>query len=140
MPIYSRAFKVPPGEEKWFELEIEGDVLDLVRIRFPPGPAALLKVAIFYGNEQLFPAEKGTFFLGDNEVIEWSEYYPLPEHPTRLKIKAINEDDTYEHSFYIVINTKYQKELNEERLAQSIVKALRGVFSIFKALTGGGRR
>ena len=141
MPIYSRAFKVPPGEEKWFELEVEGDIIDMVRIRFPPGPAALLKVAIFYGNEQIFPAEKDTFFLGDNEIIEWSEYYPLPEHPTRLRIRAINEDDTYEHSFYLVLNTKYKQELAEERLAKRIASLIRPLFSFFRTFSmrrGGG--
>lgn len=135
MPIYSRAFTVPAAEEKWFELEIEGDIIDMVRIRFPPGPAALLKVAIFYGNEQLFPVEEGTFFQGDNEIIEWSEYYPLPEQPTTLRIKAINEDDTYEHSFYLVINTKYHHELAEERLAKKIASLIRPLTSFFRTFS-----
>jgi len=139
MPIYSRAFTVPPSETKWFELTVEGDVLDLVRIRFPPGPAALLKVAIFYGNEQLFPAEEGTYFLGDNEVIEWSEFWPLPEAKTRLRIKAVNEDDTYEHSFYLVINTKYNHELAEERLARRLASLIRPLSSVFRALAGRRR-
>jgi len=132
MPIYSRAFKVPPSQEKWFELEIEGDIIDMVRIRFPPGPAALLKVAIFYGNEQLFPVENGTFFQGDNEIIQWSEYWLLPEAKTKLRIKAINEDDTYEHSFYLVLNTKYRQELAEERLAKKIASLIRPLFSFFR--------
>ena len=135
MPIYSRAFTVPPSQEKWFELTIEGDIIDMVRIRFPLGPAALLKVAIFYGNEQLFPAEKGTFFVGDNEIIEWSEYYPLPEHPTRLRIRAINEDDTYEHSFYLVLNTKYKQELAEERLAKRIAALIRPLASFLRTFS-----
>ena len=132
MPIYSRAFKVPPSQEKWFELEIEGDIIDMVRIRFPPGPAALLKVAIFYGNEQLFPVENGTFFQGDNEIIQWSEYWLLPEAKTKLRIRAINEDDTYEHSFYLVLNTKYRQELAEERLAKKIASLIRPLFSFFR--------
>jgi len=140
VPIYSRAFKVPAAEEKWFELEVEGDIIDMVRIRFPPGPAALLKVAIFYGNEQLFPVEENTFFQGDNEIIEWSEYYPLPEAKTRLRIKGINEDDTHEHSFYLVLNTKYRQELAEERLAKRIASLIRPLFSFFRTFSRGGGR
>jgi len=136
MPIYSRAFKVPPSQEKWFELEIEGDIIDMVRIRFPPGPAALLKVAIFYGNEQIFPVERDTFFQGDNEIIQWSEYWLLPEAKTKLRIKAINEDDTYEHSFYLVINTKYSHELSEERLARRLASLIRPLSSVFRVLAG----
>jgi len=119
MPIYSRAFKVPSLQEKWF---------------------ALLKVAIFYGNEQLFPVEENTFFQGDNEIIEWSEYYPLPEAKTRLRIKAVNEDDTYEHSFYLVLNTKYRQELAEERLAKRIASLIRPLASFFRAFSRGGGR
>ena len=136
MPIYSRAFTVPPEKEKWFELEIEGDIIDMVRIRFPPGPAALLKVAIFYGNEQLFPVENGTFFQGDNEIIQWSEYWLLPEAKTKLRIKAINEDDTYEHSFYLVINTKYKHEMLEERIAKLLASLIRPLFSFFRTFSG----
>lgn len=135
MPIYSRVFKVPAAQEKLFELTVEGDILDMVRIRFPPGPAALLKITIFYGNEQLFPAEEGTYFVGDNEIIEWSEYYPLPEHPTRLRIRAVNEDDTYEHSFYLVLNTKYRQELAEERLARRLASLIRPLSSVFRAFS-----
>ena len=136
MPIYSRAFKVPAAEEKWFELEIEGDIIDMVRIRFPPGPSGLLKVAIFYGNEQLFPVENGTFFQGDNEIIQWSEYWLLPEAKTRLRIRAINEDDTYEHSFYLVINTKYKHEMLEERIAKLLASLIRPLFSFFRTFSG----
>jgi len=138
MPIYSRAFKVPAAEEKWFELEVEGDIIDMVRIRFPPGPSGLLKVAIFYGNEQIFPVERDTFFQGDNEIIQWSEYWLLPEAKTKLRIKAINEDDTYEHSFYLVLNTKYRQELAEERLAKKIASLIRPLASFLRAFSRGG--
>ena len=132
MPVYSEAFKVPAGEEKWFELEVEGDVIDMVRVRFPPGPCGLLRVSVFYGNEQLFPVEPGTWFKGDNEVIEWSEYYPLPEAKTKLTIKAVNEDDTYEHSFYLTINVKTKEELAEERIAKRLASIIRPLASVFK--------
>ena len=139
MTIYSRAFTVPASTTEEFEIEIQGDLVDMVRLRFPPGPAGLLKISVFYGNEQIWPAEAGTFFAGDNEVIQWSEYWPLPEAKTKLRIKAVNEDDTYEHSFYIVINTKYTSELIEERLAKSIAKLINPIYSFFRALSGRRR-
>jgi len=40
MTVYSRVFEIPALTEKEFELEIEGDVITHVRIRFPPGPAS----------------------------------------------------------------------------------------------------
>jgi hypothetical protein len=135
MTIYSRVFTVPPAQEKWFELEIEGDIIDMVRIRFPPGPAGLLKIAVFYGNEQIFPAEQWTFFAGDNEVIQWDEYWPLPERKTTIRVWAKNEDDTYEHSFYLVINTKYKHEISEERLAKAIARLIRPLTGITRVFS-----
>lgn len=121
MPIYSRAFTVPANSEKEFSIEVEGDVITYVRVRFPPGPQGLLKVAIFYGIKQIFPYEEGTYFAGDDEVIDWHEYFELPETPCSLKVKAKNEDDTYEHSFYLIINVQ-KKEFTTANL---IAKALR---------------
>jgi hypothetical protein len=135
MTIYSRVFTVPPSTETFFELTVEGDIIDMVRIRFPPGPMGLLKVAVFYGNEQIFPAKPGTFFTGDNEVIQWDEYWPLPEGRTTIRVWAKNDDDTYEHSFYLVINTKYNHELSEERLAKAIARLIRPLTGITRVFS-----
>jgi len=82
MPIYSRKFTVPAASSKEFTIDIEGDVITYVRIRYPPGPTGLLRVAIFYGIKQIFPYEEETWFYGDDEIIEWDEYWELPEERT----------------------------------------------------------
>jgi len=135
MPIYSEVFTAGPQEEKEYEIELEGDIVDMVRVRFPPGPAALLKVAFFYGNEQIWPYRRGTFFVGDNEVIQWSEYWPLPEPKTKITVRLKNEDDTYEHSVYVVINTKYRHETAEERLAVRLASLIRPIVNLTRIFT-----
>ena len=125
MPIYCRAFTVPANSEEEFELEIEGDIISYVRIRFPPGPQGLLKVSIFYGIKQIFPYEESTEFAGDDEIIDWQEYWELPESPCRLVIKAKNEDDTYDHSFYFIINVQKRAEMLASQIAKQIRGALR---------------
>ena len=120
MTIYSYKFTTNPSSSQTQEIELEGDVITKVRIRFPPGPQGLLRVAFFYGIKQIFPYNEGEFFYGDNEVIEWEEYFPFPETPLKLKIKLINDDDTYSHSCYIIIVTRKREDLEESRLAKRI--------------------
>jgi len=125
MPIYSRVFKIPASAEKEYELEIEGDVITHVRIRFPPGPNGLLKVQIFYGIKQIFPHEEDTYFWGDDEIIEWDEYWELPESPCTLKIKAVNEDDTYEHSFGLIIVVQKREYTTASLIAKAVSSAVK---------------
>jgi hypothetical protein len=125
MPIYSRAFTVPASTEEKFEIEIEGDVITYVRIRFPPGPNGLLKVSIFYGIKQIFPYEEGTFFAGDDELIEWQEYWELPEERTTLRIRAVNGDDTYDHAFYLVINVQKKEHTTASLIARAVTRGIK---------------
>jgi len=120
MPIYSRKFTVPAASSKEFTIDIEGDVITYVRIRYPPGPIGLLRVAIFYGIKQIFPYEEETWFYGDDEIIEWDEYWELPEERTTLRIKAVNDDDTYEHSFYLIINVQRKEQTLAGQIGKSV--------------------
>jgi len=133
MPIYSWEIKTPASTEQKIRKEIEGDYITKVRVRFPPGPTGLLKVAFFYGEMQIFPYESGTYFQGDDEVIEWDEYFKMHEKPFPLTIYCKNEDDTYEHSVYIIVVTKYSEELLGEIIAKAIAKKLSG---LYRAITG----
>ena len=125
MPVYSRVFTTPANKTEDNDLWVEGDVITFVRIRFPPGPNGLLKVAIFYGEKQLFPWEEGTWFIGDDETIAWDEYFVLPERPCRLIIRVKNEDDTYEHSVLATIVTQSYASTRETRLARALARFLR---------------
>jgi len=127
MPIYSRVFTVPAGGKKEFTLPIEGDVITYVRLRYPPGPMGLLKVAVFYGIKQIFPYEEGTWFYGNDEIIEWEEYWTLPEERTTLTIKAENDDDTYDHSFYLIINVRRKEDTLAGQIARSVAGGFRRV-------------
>ncbi|MBW2649064.1 MAG: hypothetical protein JRC53_04515 [Deltaproteobacteria bacterium] len=124
MTIYSYEYTVPASSTKEFELEVEGDVITYVRLRFPPGPQGLLRVAIFYGTKQIFPYKESTWFFGDDEIIEWQEYWQLPETPCRLIIKAQNDDDTYEHSFYLIMNVQKKEETPAGQLSKAVSSAI----------------
>ena len=130
MPVYSRVFTIPAASEETYELEIEGDVITRVRIRFPPGPQGLFKIAILYGIKHVFPHEEDSYFWGDSEIIEWNEYWPLPESPCVLRIQAVNEDDTYEHSFGLVIVTQRDRDTLAGQIGSAIVRAVKSLLSV----------
>jgi len=80
---------------------VKGEI-SWVQIRFPKGPAALLKIAIFAadGTTQLWPGGAATWFRGDDEVIEFDTEYKIVPLAAVYKVilKGYNDDDTYPHA------------------------------------------
>jgi len=123
MPVYSYKITNSPLEEKATEIEVEGDFLTNLSLKFPTGCCGLFSVSVFYGIKQIFPYEENTDFRGDDEVIEWDGLYELPERPCKLIIKTKNEDDSYDHTVFIRLATKYKRELPEYRMQRALKRA-----------------
>jgi len=136
MPAYSYRITTNPASEKTTKVKIKGDYLTKVIIRFPPGPQALLHVKIFYGDMQIFPENQDTDFADDDIVIEWEEFWKLPETETTLTIWTKNEDDTYEHTVHIYLFTRYEKELLSKQIADAISKKIGGIFKLIGSVMG----
>lgn len=130
MAIYSRKFTFPASSEKTFDLPIEGDIISMVRIRFPPGPQGLLETAIYYGTKQWFPYEEDTRFFGDDEIIQWDEWVELPEYRTTLRIYGQNRDDTYDHTLYLVLNVKDIEDTLPFKIAKFITVRLKRLMGL----------
>jgi len=109
MAIYTIKLTVPANtpvdKPKRTTVDLAKAVLTRISIRIPPGHFALTGLRILYGRLQLWPEESGTWLTGDDEAITWNEYFELPDDPTRLTLEGYNEDDTYEHSFYVRLMT-----------------------------------
>jgi len=95
----------PPESPERTTVKLRKAILTHMSIRIPPGHHALAGIRVLYGITQLWPEETGTWLTGDDEVLEWEEYFELPTDPTTLVLEGYNEDDTYEHSFYIRLMT-----------------------------------
>ncbi len=128
MTIYSKIYTVPKNSTQEYDLEVEGDVITYVRLRFPWGPQMLLKIQMFYGEKQIFPYEEGTWFAGDGEVIQWDEYWELPETPCRIIIRAQNDDDTYDHSFALTVNVMKKENLPGQSIGRAIASRIKSLF------------
>jgi len=110
MPFYSIDITVPAQQTVEKELEIEGEAVTWFFLRFPPGPAGLLEVSVFYGEKKIWPSEEDQVFKGDNEWIYFQEEWPLPETPCKLRIVAQNKDSAHEHSCLLRLKTRPIKE------------------------------
>ena len=137
MPIYSNTYTCPANSEKTWYLDVEGDVITFISLRFPPGPEGELKVKIMYGLKSLAPIAEDQWLNGDDEVIAWNEYIELPEKKTTLKIVAKNEDTTYDHSFILRIVVLPKHLVYPVALINRVYELLERFLS---ALVGGGRR
>jgi hypothetical protein len=105
MPTYSISPLVLANSKHEEDLWVEGDRVSYISISFPPGSQGLLKVGIFYGEKKIWPYEEDQWFNGDDTTIDFEEDWPLPENPCRLIVKAVNEDDVYEHMFFLRLRT-----------------------------------
>jgi len=132
MPIYSVTLTAPPNDQKEEEIEVQGHYITYVSLRFPPGSMGLLKVGIFYGIKKIFPSDEDQWFQGDDEVIAWQEWYELPESPCKLKIVAINDDDTYEHSVLVRIATIERTHDLANRIAKTLVSMFRRLLGVIE--------
>jgi len=103
--IYTYSLKVPVKTEKTSpvekEVEVEGEVIDVIQIVIPWGHGALAGMAIFYGLEQIAPRPTGAWFRGNDQVIEWRELFTIPERKAKLKLIGYNKDDSYPHTFIV---------------------------------------
>jgi len=115
MPIYVKKLINSPLEEKKTEIELDGDKIDKISVRFPPGCCGLLHVRIYYGDEKVIPKNKEESIVGDNETIVWIEDWRFPQKPCPVVIYTYNEDDTYDHQCFLRIVTT-REELKKPKI------------------------
>jgi len=105
MPIYTLDLAIPANTPEAApvtkKITVEGAILNTISILIPDGHVALARMAMFYGIKQIFPYEAGTWLRGNAESVSFRLNWLLPEPRTILTFKGWNEDDTYQHTFYI---------------------------------------
>lgn len=70
-----------------------------VQLRFPTGPSGLLQIQVFDQATQLWPGTVDSYFIGDNEAIDFDceVDVPLVGEDYKLTIHGKNMDDSYSH-------------------------------------------
>ena len=78
-----------------------------VELTFPSGCAGLVGVWFEYQDRQIWPDNPGSRFRGNDQAIRFSPAVELQEPPFEIVVRAINEDDTYAHTVYAIIDVEY---------------------------------
>lgn len=104
----------PPDDPVTTEFEVEGWAIREVQILVPPGHCGLTGIALFYGIRQIIPRPEGSWLVTDDEIVTWPENRRIPLLKATYTIKAYNQDDTYEHTFYIRFVVQSVEEYLEE--------------------------
>ena len=86
-------------------------------VYFPYGPAGVLHLQIFRGNEQIAPVNRGNSFNLDDAVIPLSIEFDLDEPPFLLTAKTWNTSTTYDHALNLAIFLKEAREIKNNNKA-----------------------
>ena len=83
---------------------------------------------ILYGLDPLLPAHADAWIRGEDESLSLDEWWDLVEQPITLRVQGWNEDDTYDHTFFIRIvvlprEVALAHKLYLERLSREISAA-----------------
>lgn len=84
-------------------LTLPRGVITDIYVLIPPGHMGLAHLVIKHGETQIVPWNPDGDICGDDVVYHLRPYYTLRTHE-EIRICAWNDDDTFEHTFYVVIN------------------------------------
>ena len=107
-------------------LDIRKGIITKIMVRPRPGHAALAHLVILHHEHQIAPSTENMDLHGDAPSIDWEEYYESYQPPYELKLKGWNEDDTYPHTFDVMVAILPRKAI----LALAIVDAIKSLFGL----------
>lgn len=96
----------PATAKKRTALRMSAGIIQKIEIVIPPGPAHLLHLQITDGLHQVWPSNEEGDFAGDNDRIDFEDYYELLQPPFELYAYTWNEDEVYPHRVIIRIGVK----------------------------------
>jgi hypothetical protein len=98
----AKSITVPAGtpEDDPVEAEVElgKGVVVHVEVHFPLGVSATVYTECYYGTYRVFPTHGSEPLTGDGETIPMPVFWPLPEEPARLRIRAWSPEAQHDHT------------------------------------------
>jgi len=106
------------------KVELPRGILTQTKILIPAGHNGLTGIRILRGIEIVVPWHQETFIRGSNVTITDPTNLECEDDPTTLTVEAYNEDDTYQHCFYLYFVVQPPEQLSN-RLMYQFLKRLR---------------
>jgi len=131
--LYQKTLTVPANTPATAPVEttivVKHPVIIRLGVHFPPGCAGMVRVAVFYGKLQIWPAKEGEWVSGDAVTIWGEPFLELPERETTLTLKGHSPGTSYDHTitFYFIA---LQRRIALWMVAFSqLVRLLENIFS-----------
>jgi len=83
------------------ELLLVNGTIERVEVQFWQGALGNVGVRLLQGQQQVWPTNAGSWFVGNGQTIAFDERYQLREKPFSLTIEAYNEDTDYAHEVIV---------------------------------------
>ena len=101
-------------------MQLRPGVIHRVRVRIPPGHQGLAHIYIQHMLKQLYPLNTGEDMHGDDDEVDFRDFYEI--HPGFEEFKAYtwNEDDTYQHEFIVGIGILPRWVLTPYAIAKTV--------------------
>jgi len=129
--LYGGSVTVPKNTTKAAPVEqlfkVAHGVITRVMFYPRPGHAGLCHAKVYHWEHQVFPLDPEQDLHGDTYPIIWEESYEMLVAPYELKVRAWNDDDTYEHTFDIW----FELTPPSANIGSALVNALKPLISIF---------
>lgn len=78
--------------------KVSAGILTRLMVFFPPGPAALVRVRIFYQGAQIEPWNRDGWFAWDSYIFDLMCEHTITAPDTELEVQGWSEDDSIEHT------------------------------------------
>lgn len=102
---YFVALTVPPLTDRENEVittfEVPKGRIRQVRLTIPWGVAGLAGVRVLANEQQIYPANLGGYYTGNDTTLVIDDSLYLSDTFTVIKVCGYNDDDTFPHTFYL---------------------------------------
>lgn len=102
---YFLSLTIPPNTTPEHEEVIAVDVpmgwVKQVRITIPWGVAGLAGVRILANTAQIYPANLGAYYTGNDNTLIINDNLHLTDTFTTIEVCGYNADDTFPHTIYV---------------------------------------
>ncbi len=88
-----------------YTIAVDLGTIKTITVHFPYGCGGLVGVRILYASWQIWPLSREEWLIGNDVLYTFSCDYVIETLPKEVIVEAYNEDDTFDHSPEIIVET-----------------------------------
>lgn len=109
-------------------LKLSKGVIVKISVKYPSGCHGLVKMRLQHRRFQIVPLTSGEWLTGDDEAVDFLEYYELSHAPYELKFIGVSSGTTFPHTLAIRIVVLPKKIASFYPLVQTLQRVLERIF------------